>query len=176
MEHWDLLQISRSSHTIALCISGWVGLHCLSVDWSTGIYLYTNFFYQILFIEHIFKKTWEVILFALKMCSFLWSLVFVLDWGKRAFKFAAPSTWNQLQSRRNLWELVSLNTFTMMLNDVKTAVSGCRCFRSWSGLWQIYGQSTILCFDCYVSIICAAVLASKLLKKRFLFSKSFTPG
>ncbi len=31
--------------------------------------------------------------------------------GKRAFKYAAPVAWNQLQNYLNLRELVSLDTF-----------------------------------------------------------------
>lgn len=47
--------------------------------------------------------------------------------GKKAFKFAAPFAWNELQKDLKLSELDSLETFKRMLNDVNTEASGCRC-------------------------------------------------
>ncbi len=48
--------------------------------------------------------------------------------GKKAFKYAAPSTWNKLQKSMKLNKLVSLVAFKRMLTDLEAATSGCRCF------------------------------------------------
>lgn len=48
--------------------------------------------------------------------------------GKRAFSYAAPFTWNQLQNELKLKELVSINSLKSLLNDVEAGSSACTCF------------------------------------------------
>lgn len=48
--------------------------------------------------------------------------------GKKTFQFAAPSACNNLQNKLKLRELVSLDVFKGILNDLETETSGCRCF------------------------------------------------
>lgn len=48
--------------------------------------------------------------------------------GKRAFRYAAPTAWNELQGSLNLQELVSLGHFKLVLKNLEVAKSGCKCF------------------------------------------------
>ena len=48
--------------------------------------------------------------------------------GKKAFRFAAPHAWNELQKDLKLKDLVSLDTFKSMLSNLEANTSGCRCF------------------------------------------------
>ena len=50
------------------------------------------------------------------------------DFGKKAFNFAAPSAWNQLQNELRLKELVSLYSFKGFLKDLAERQSVCHCF------------------------------------------------
>ncbi len=56
---------------------------------------------------------------------------------KGSFKYAAPSAWNQLQNDLNLQELVSLDTFEVILNDLAADTSGCRCFECFESFFDI---------------------------------------
>ncbi len=48
--------------------------------------------------------------------------------GKRAFSYAAPIDWNQLQDKLCLKELVSLNDFRCILKDLVVESPDCKCF------------------------------------------------
>lgn len=48
--------------------------------------------------------------------------------GKKAFRFAAPSSWNDLQKELKLNELTSLDTFKRKLKELEAGTSGCKCF------------------------------------------------
>ncbi len=47
---------------------------------------------------------------------------------KRAFSYAAPFDWNQLQDKLCLKELVSLNDFRCILKDLVVESPDCKCF------------------------------------------------
>lgn len=49
---------------------------------------------------------------------------------KRTFKYATPSVWNQLQNRLHVRELISLDSFKVILNDLELASSGCSGFEN----------------------------------------------
>ena len=48
--------------------------------------------------------------------------------GSRAFSYAAPSAWNELQKILKLNDLVSLDAFKVLLKDLEASTTGCRCF------------------------------------------------
>ncbi len=47
---------------------------------------------------------------------------------KRSFKFAAPFAWNNVQIKLHLKELVSLDVFKVILNNLEMETLGYRCF------------------------------------------------
>ncbi len=51
-----------------------------------------------------------------------------INMGKRAFSYAAPFDWNQLQHTLCLKELVSLNDFRCILKDLVVESPDCKCF------------------------------------------------
>lgn len=66
-----------------------------------------------------------------ELLSFLPTDLSRTELEKRAFKKAAPSAWNQLQNYLNLRELVSLDLFKGILNDLEASRSGYKCFGCW---------------------------------------------
>ena len=48
--------------------------------------------------------------------------------GERAFRYAAPATWNKLQEQLNLKELVSLPVFKETLCKMDISTASCKCF------------------------------------------------
>ncbi len=48
--------------------------------------------------------------------------------GKRAFSYAGPFDWNQLQDTLYLKELISLNYFRCILKDLVVESPDCKCF------------------------------------------------
>ena len=49
--------------------------------------------------------------------------------GKKAFKFSAPSSWNDLQRDLGLTELISLGEFRSVLKDrEQRSIDSCTCF------------------------------------------------
>ena len=48
--------------------------------------------------------------------------------GSRAFSYAAPSAWNELQKTLKLQDLVSLDAFKVLLKNVEASTTDCRCF------------------------------------------------
>lgn len=50
------------------------------------------------------------------------------EMGKNSFRFAAPTTWNILQSELKLQSLVSLNAFKGMINPIISKLLECKCF------------------------------------------------
>ncbi len=81
-----------------------------------------------IFILTFVKNLFVAIAFGARIfsyCLFQWS---VLNWGKNKFKFAAAFTWNNLQIKLQLRELVSLDVFKVILNNLEMETLGCRCF------------------------------------------------
>ncbi len=68
--------------------------------------------------------------------------------GKKTFQFAAPSACNNLQNKLKLRELVSLDVFKGILNDLETETSGCRCF-----VWFSYLLSLLLFYFCLCALM-----------------------
>ncbi len=50
-----------------------------------------------------------------------------LHWTGEEFSDASPSAWNQLWNELKLGELVSVNRFKVLLNDLKKALQLCSC-------------------------------------------------
>lgn len=48
--------------------------------------------------------------------------------GKKAFSFAAPFSWNELQTKLGLNSLVSLNMYRRLLDSLEEQSSCCNCF------------------------------------------------
>lgn len=74
------------------------------------------------------SKQYGKLVFASRTYSYFLPRKSVLNLDKqRASKYAACS-WNQFQSCLNLRELVSLDAFKRILNDLEAGTSGSRCF------------------------------------------------
>lgn len=50
------------------------------------------------------------------------------EFGKTAFRFSAPSTWNKLQNEFMIQYIVPLNSFKAMVKSVESRLSLCKCF------------------------------------------------
>ena len=50
------------------------------------------------------------------------------EMGKKAFRFAAPSSWLELQSELKLLSLVSLNIFKSLMSPIVSRLHECKCF------------------------------------------------
>lgn len=70
--------------------------------------------------------------------------------GKKTFKFAASSAWNNPQNNLKLKELVSLDVFNVILNDLEAETLGCRCFVWFSYVLVIFIVILFLFDRCYL--------------------------
>ena len=50
------------------------------------------------------------------------------EMGKKAFKYAAPFAWNNLQTQLQFKELLSLHAFKKTIKDLDVDTQVCRCF------------------------------------------------
>ena len=48
------------------------------------------------------------------------------EFGKRAFMYSAPSSWNALQNTFKLEELVTIGIFKSLMNDIETDSLTCQ--------------------------------------------------
>ncbi len=130
MELWGSSLVLKSSLTIVICMNVLDGLLYQCGDFNTGISSYKDILgllqsYLLTYISVNNIGTYNL----RSQDLFLLSVPKVrTELGKKAFKYAAPSTWNKLQKSMKLNKLVSLVAFKRMLTDLEAATSGCRCF------------------------------------------------
>ncbi len=96
--------------------------HVLFINLSSWVY------FPHIFILTSVKKS--VCIYSLRSQGFFLLSVPVVrtELGEKSFKFAPPFAWNNLQIKLLLRELVSLDVFKVILNNLEMETLSCRCF------------------------------------------------
>lgn len=137
MLYWEQLcnqsPLLKSRGTLVQFVSltaGYVkldGLPAPPLDLTTGIFPYIRLQYSwsASILPTSFKKLWEIIVFAPRNYVPT-NFPKGLNWEKVCL-VCCFLCWNQLQNNLNFPELLTLDTFQMILNDLEAGTSGCRC-------------------------------------------------